>query len=76
MIYPVTEYGDEMLTVRGRNYLLSANSGTVTPNKQMSRGGGVNVTQQFINPVMADRRGDTQRAADAARKLREAQRYA
>lgn len=76
MIYPVTEYGDEMLTVRGRNYLLSANSGTVTPNKQMSRGGGVSVVQHFNNPVLADRRGDTQRAADAARKIREAQRYA
>src|SRR5690606_6781057 len=39
-------------------------------------GGGraLSVTQNFINPVLADRRSDTQRAAESARKLREAAR--
>ncbi|WP_202844806.1 hypothetical protein [Luteimonas saliphila] len=54
MIYPVTEFGDEMLTVRGRNYLLPASSGTVTSNQQMARGGGgvvFNNTNNFNRPV-------------------------
>lgn len=71
-IYPVTEFGDEMLTVRGRNYLLTASSGHVTNNKQMPYGGGVNVTQNFINPRMTNLQTDSQRAREEARKVQRA----
>lgn len=76
-MYEVNEAGMEMLTVRGRDYLLTGNnSGNITPAHQVGNGRALSVTQQFINPVLADRRSDTQRAADSARKLRQAQRYA
>lgn len=45
-----------------------------TPGKRGGR--SMNVTQQFINPVLSDRRSDTQRAADSARNLRRVTRYA
>ena len=73
----VNERGLEMATVRGRDYLLAGNSPVeITPNNRMGMGGQVSITQQFINPVMADRRSDSQRAAEAARRQREAMRNA
>ena len=73
----VNERGIEMATVRGRDYLLTGGSPVeITPNHRMGMGRSVSVTQQFINPVLADRRSDSQRAAEAARRQREALRNA
>jgi hypothetical protein len=73
----VNERGIEMATVRGRDYLLTGGSPVeITPNHRMGMGRPVSVTQQFINPVLADRRSDSQRAAEAARRQREALRNA
>lgn len=76
-IYEVNERGIEMATVRGRDYLLTGGSPVeITPNHRIGMGRSVSVVQQFINPVLADRRSDSQRAAEAARRQREALRNA
>lgn len=74
-IYEVNERGLEMATVNGRDYLLTGGSGAnITPAHKVGGGRSVNVTQQFINPVMYDRTSESQRAAEAGRKIREAAR--
>lgn len=64
----------------GPEVFVPRTAGTVLPaaaTEALAGGGGgraLSVTQNFINPVLADRRSDTQRAAETARKLREAAR--
>lgn len=70
-IHEVNERGLEMATIRGRDYLLTGNSPVqITPNHRLDMGGGQNVTQNFYNPVMADRQADAQRQHEAAARLR------
>lgn len=72
----VNERGFEMASVGGKDYLLTgAQSVKVTPNNKLGRSGAP-VTQIFNNPVMYDQRSETQRAQEAARKLRNATRFA
>lgn len=73
-MYEVNERGFEMATVNGRDYMLTGGKSVeITPNHRMGGGGSV-INQNFYNPVLADRRSDTQRAAESARRIREAQR--
>jgi hypothetical protein len=68
-VYEVNEAGLEMATVRGRDYLLTGNSPVeITPNNRMGGGGGLSITQQFINPRMTNLQTDSQRAREEARK--------
>jgi hypothetical protein len=68
-VYEVNEAGLEMATVRGRDYLLTGNSPVeITPNHRMGGGGGLSITQQFINPRMTNLQTDYQRAREEARK--------
>lgn len=72
-MYEVNERGPELLSVGGRQFLMmGSTSGYVTPGG----GSGISVTQQFINPVMSDRRTDSQRAMNAAAAIRMAMRKA
>lgn len=69
MFYRVNENGPEMLSVSGKDYLMmGSNSGVVTPNSGRS-GGGSQIIQNFINPVMADRETDSQRQREAGTKI-------
>lgn len=73
-MYQVNERGFEMASVGGKDYLLSGSSPVqITPNHKLG-GGGLNVTQVFNNPIMADRRSDGQRQLQAGRELRVATR--
>lgn len=72
----VNERGIEMATVNGRSYLLADSPVKITPNDQLTGGRAVAVTQHFHQPVLADRRSDSQRAAEAGRRQREALRNA
>ena len=68
-LYEVNERGFEMATVGGRDYMLTGNSPVhITPNHRL--GGGMAVTQNFYNPVMANRQTEAQRQREAARNLR------
>lgn len=67
-MYGVNESGMEMLSVRGRDYLLTGNNtGTITPAHQVTAGAGI--VQNFYNPVMADRQTDAQRQREAASRM-------
>lgn len=69
-MYEVNERGFETASVNGREYLLTGGKSVeITPNHRLG-GGGQSVTQNFYNTVMADRRSDSQRAAEAGRKIR------
>ena len=57
-----------MLFSGGKQYLIPGNAGKVEPIR--GGGGGLTVNQVFNNPVMADRRSDSQRALQAGRELR------
>ena len=73
----VNENGMEMASIRGRDFLLTGNSPVeITPNHRLGGGGGTNVTQNFYNPRMYDRRSESQRAAESGLKLRQATRFA
>src|SRR5690606_1190406 len=68
-VYEVNERDLEMASVRGRDYLLTGNSPVeITPNNRMGGGGGLSITQQFINPRMTNLQTDSQRAREEARK--------
>ena len=74
----VNENGPELMTVRGRDYLMTGNDAvTITPNHKLGgANGGVSVTQVFNNPRMYDRSTSAQREAEAARKLKDSMRFA
>lgn len=77
-MHEVNERGPELMTVRGRDYLMTGNDAvTITPNHRLGgASGGVTVNQTFMNPRMYDRSTSAQREADAARKLKESMRFA
>lgn len=63
----------ELLMARnGKQYLIPGNQGQIVPMGSSNR--SVSVTQVFPGVVMADRRSDSQRAAEAGRKIRMAAR--
>ncbi|GHB95906.1 phage tail tape measure protein [Thermomonas carbonis] len=74
----VNENGPELMTVRGRDYLMTGNDAvTITPNHKLGGGGGSQqVVQNFYNPRMYDRSSSAQREAEAAQKLKHAMRFA
>lgn len=74
----VNENGPELMTVRGRDYLMTGNDAvTITPNHKLGgANGSVSVTQVFNNPCMYDRSTSAQREAEAARKLKDSMRFA
>ena len=74
----VNELGPELMTVRGRDYLMTGNDAvTITPNHKLGgANGSVSVTQVFNNPRMYDRSTSAQREAEAARKLKDSMRFA
>lgn len=76
-IHPVNELGMEGLTVNGKDYLMTGSqSGVVTPNHKLGSSRSTQVTQIFPNAVLADKNSDAQRQQEAARKLRNATRFA
>ncbi len=74
----VNERGLEMMTVKGRDYLMTGNDAvTITPNHKLGgMGGGGQVVQNFYNPRMYDRSTSAQREAEAAKKVQHAMRFA
>lgn len=69
MMYEVNEKGPELLTVRGRDFLMTGRSGaTITPNHKLSGGGGVAQTNNFLLHGRIDRRTQQQIAMDVGRK--------
>lgn len=74
----VNENGPELMTVRGRDYLMTGNDAvTITPSHKLGgASGSVSVTQVFNNPRMYDRSTSAQREAEAAQKLKHAMRFA
>lgn len=72
-ITPVNERGIEMATVRGRDYLLTGNSpAQITPNHQLPSSRSVAVTNNYYNPVLADRRSEQRIAQEQAMRQRTA----
>jgi hypothetical protein len=68
--YLIGEQGPEMFVPRTAGVIVPAGE-TASLGKQ---GGGVSVTQMFINPVMSDRNSEAQRAQEAGMKIRMAAR--
>lgn len=67
--YRINEDGPEMLSVSGKEYLMMGpNSGSITPNHKLGVGAAP-VTQNFYNPVMADKRSTSQLIMQSAREL-------
>jgi cytochrome c556 len=68
----VNEYGVEMATVGGKDYLLTGPQGAnITPAQNVGMGGG-SITQIFNNPRMTNMQTDQQRAREEARKAQRA----
>lgn len=68
--YLIGEQGPEMFVPRTAGVIIPAGE-TASLAQQ---GGGMSVVQNFINPVMADRNSEAQRAQEAGRKIRMAAR--
>lgn len=69
--YQVNESGMEMLTVGGKDYLLTGNkSGSITPAGGF---GGVTFQNTYINPQLSDARSESQRQQREAEQLRSVQ---
>lgn len=76
-LYPVNEIGPELLTVKGKDYLMmGGDSGTITPNHRIGGGGGGGVMQSnnFVIHGKIDRRTQEQISAEVGRKSAQAQR--
>lgn len=73
-MYRVNENGMEMLSVSGRDYLLTGNnSGTITPAHMVRGQGGISQNNNFILQGKVDRRTQEQIAMTTGRKLNQAQ---
>lgn len=67
---PVTGGQTYLVGERGPELFTAPKSGTIIPNERV--GTGMTVQQNFYNPIMSDRRSDSQRQAQAAQQLRTA----
>lgn len=69
MIYPVNERGPELLSVRGRDYLMmGAGAGNITPNHMLGRGGATTLNQTFVVQGTPDRSTREQLSRQAGRE--------
>lgn len=72
-MFEVNERGLEMATVGGRDYMLTGNQPVkITPNHQLPTGRSVAVTNNYYNPVLADRRSEQRIAQEQAMRQRTA----
>ena len=70
-LYEVNERGIEMATVRGQDYLLTGSAPAhITPAERVGGGRSVAVTNNYYNPVLADRRSEQRIAQEQAVRQR------
>lgn len=73
-MYRVNEQGPEMLTVKGKDYLMMGSSaGMVTPNHRLKGGNGVVQNNSFVIQGRIDRRTELQIAQEVGRRAQVAQ---
>lgn len=73
-MYRVNEVGPEMLTIKGKDFLMmGGDSGRVTPNHLLRGGGGVSQNNNFIIHGKIDRRTEMQIAQRVGQKAQQAQ---
>lgn len=73
-MYRVNENGPEMLSVKGKDFLMMGNnSGTITPNNMIRGQSGFSQTNNFVIQGKIDRRTEMQIAQESGRRAQAAQ---